>query len=152
MEYVRRLTFRRSFPIPSLYRSAKQKNHLPMFLQTEYAHKKKIPASIIPTDFYSVGDITMHRRLLSVGKLVGELLKYRQNIPFVNSSVSYNTDGLNPSVNLLVSHETPIKFICLEICRWWSRLLSYADEYIPSVNPFVIYFFLFFYNYLEYII
>ena len=69
------------------------------------ASKKKIPASIIPTDCYSVGDITIHRRLLSVGNLIGELLKYRQNIPFVNSSVSYNTDGINPSVNLLVSHE-----------------------------------------------
>ena len=144
MEYVRRLTFRRWFPIPSLYRSTKQKNHLPTLLQKEYARqKKKFPASIILTNVYSVGDITIHRRLLSVGKLVGELLKYRQNIPFVNSSVSLNTDGLNLLVNLFVSHETPTEFIRLEIYRWWSRLLSYVDGYIPSVNPFVIFVFIF---------
>jgi hypothetical protein len=35
-EYVRRLSFRRWFPLPSLYRSEKQKNHLPMVLQTEF--------------------------------------------------------------------------------------------------------------------
>ena len=75
-------------------------------LQTEYTCQKKIfPASIIPTDCYSVGDITIHRRLRSVGNLVGEMLKYQQNIPSVNSSVIYNTDGINPLVNLLVSHE-----------------------------------------------
>ena len=81
------------------------------------AKQKNFLAPIIPTDFYSVGDITMHRRLLSVGKLVGELLKYRQNIPSVNSLVHLHTDGINPSVNLLVSHETPTEFIRLEICR-----------------------------------
>ncbi|KAJ7002657.1 hypothetical protein NC653_007996 [Populus alba x Populus x berolinensis] len=73
---------------------------------TEFARQKnKFPISIIPMDCYSVGDITIHRRLLSVGNLVGELLKYRQNIPSVNSSVLYLTDGINPLVNLLVSHE-----------------------------------------------
>jgi len=41
MDYVRQLSFRQWFPIPSLYRSAKQKNHLPMVLQTEFARQKK---------------------------------------------------------------------------------------------------------------
>jgi hypothetical protein len=55
-DYVRRLYLRWWFPIPSLYRSEKQKNHLPMVLQTKFARqKKKIPAWNIPTDFYSVG-------------------------------------------------------------------------------------------------
>jgi hypothetical protein len=40
---------------------------LPMVLQTEFARqKKKIPAWNIPTDFYSVGDIVIDRRKLSV--------------------------------------------------------------------------------------
>jgi len=39
-DYVRWLSFRRWFPIPSLYQSAKQKNHLPMVLQTKFARKK----------------------------------------------------------------------------------------------------------------
>jgi hypothetical protein len=55
-DYVRRLYLHRLFPIPSLYRSEKQKNHLPMVLLTEFARKKKkIPAWNIPMDFYSVG-------------------------------------------------------------------------------------------------
>jgi len=66
-DYVRRLSLRRWFSLPSLYRSEKQKNHLPMVLQTEFARqKKKIPAWNIPTDFYSVGDIVIDRRKLSV--------------------------------------------------------------------------------------
>jgi hypothetical protein len=92
-DYIRRLSFRRWFPIPSLYRSAKQKNHLPMVLQTEFAcQKKKIPAWNIPTDFYSVDDIMIYRRLLIVGKSVGECMKYRSNISvckFIGKCGSY---------------------------------------------------------------
>jgi len=52
MDYIRQLSFRWWFLIPSLYRSAKQKNHLPMVLQTEFVRqKKKIPAWNIPTVF-----------------------------------------------------------------------------------------------------
>jgi len=40
-DYIRRLSLCRWFPIPSLYRSEKQKNHLPMVLQMEFARKKK---------------------------------------------------------------------------------------------------------------
>jgi len=42
MDYVRRLSLHRWFPIPSLYRSEKQKNHLPMVLHTEFARQKKV--------------------------------------------------------------------------------------------------------------
>jgi len=88
-DYVRRLSFCRWFPIPSLYRSAKQKNHLPMVLQTEFARqKKKIPAWNIPTDFYSVGDIVIYRRLLIVGKSVVSVWNTDRIYPSVNSSVS----------------------------------------------------------------
>ena len=59
----------------------KQKNHLPMVLQTEFARQKKlIPVWNIPTDFYFVGDIVIYRRLLTIGKSVGECMKYRPNI------------------------------------------------------------------------
>jgi len=40
-DYVRQLSTRQWFPLPSLYRSKKQKNHLPMVLQTEFARQKK---------------------------------------------------------------------------------------------------------------
>jgi hypothetical protein len=40
-EYVRRLYLRWWFPIPSVYQSEKQKNHLPTVLQTESARQKK---------------------------------------------------------------------------------------------------------------
>jgi hypothetical protein len=69
------------------------------------APKKKIPASNLPTDFYSVGDIVIYRRLLTVGKSVSECMKYRPNISvyeFVGKCGS-NADGLSPSVMLSVS-------------------------------------------------
>jgi hypothetical protein len=66
---------------------------LPMVLQTEFARqKKKIPAWNIPTDFYSVGDIVIDRRKLSIGKYVGECMKYRPNMSvckFVGIGGSY---------------------------------------------------------------
>jgi len=94
-EYVRRLYLRRWFPIPSVYRSEKQKNHLPMVLQTERARqKKKIPAWNIPTDFYSVGDI-----VITDGKY-----------PSVNRSVNvWNTDRICPSINSSVLVEVTVK-------------------------------------------
>ena len=49
-DYVRRLSFRRWFPLPSLYRSEKQKNHLPMVLQTEFARQKKKDSRLKYTD------------------------------------------------------------------------------------------------------
>jgi hypothetical protein len=49
-DYVRRLSLRRWFPLPSLYRSEKQKNHLPMVLQTEFARQKKKDSRLKYTD------------------------------------------------------------------------------------------------------
>jgi len=95
-DYVRRLYLRRWFPIPSVYRSEKQKNHFLMVLQTEFARqKKKIPTWNIPTDFYSVGDIVITDS------------KY----PSVMTSVSvWNTNRICPSVNSSVSVEATVKF------------------------------------------
>jgi len=94
-EYVRRLYLRRWFPIPSVYRSEKQKNHLPTVLQTERARqKKKIPAWNIPTDFYSVGDI-----VITDGKY-----------PSVHRSMNvWNIDRICPSVNSSVLVEATVK-------------------------------------------
>jgi len=61
-----------------------------MVLQTEFARKKK--KINIPMDFYSVGDIVIDRRKLSVGKYVGECMKYRPNMSlckFVGTGGSY---------------------------------------------------------------
>jgi hypothetical protein len=41
-DYVRRLSLLWWFPVPSLYQSEKQKNHLSIVLQTEFAHQKKV--------------------------------------------------------------------------------------------------------------
>jgi hypothetical protein len=50
------------------------------FYRQNLPAKKKFPTWNIPTDFYSVGDIGIYRRLRTVGKAVGECLKYRPNI------------------------------------------------------------------------
>jgi len=112
----RQLSLRRWFSIPLLYGSEKQKNHLPMVLQTSFARQKKsfpleiyqrifIPSMILWfTNGYvssvklsvsvwntdriypsinssvSVAAIVKCWRIKSVGKAVGECLKYRPNI------------------------------------------------------------------------
>jgi hypothetical protein len=53
-DYVRRHYFRRWFQFPSPYRSEKQKNHLPMILQTEVARQKKKDSRLKYTDGYLV--------------------------------------------------------------------------------------------------
>ena len=91
-DYVCRLSLRRWFPIPSLYRSKKQKSHLPMVLQTKFERQKKVSRLNIPTDFNSVGDIVIDQRLLSVGKTVGECMTHRPNISvckFIGKCGSY---------------------------------------------------------------
>jgi hypothetical protein len=77
------------------------------FYRRNLRAKKKIPAWNIPTDFYSVGDIVIDRQNLSVGKSVGECMKYQPNISvckFVGTggSLLLNADGLIPSVSLSV--------------------------------------------------
>ena len=66
---------------PSAFLSSEtQKNHLLMVLQMKFGAKKKVSRLKYTNRFYSVGDIVIDRRLRTVGKFVGECLKYRPNI------------------------------------------------------------------------
>ena len=64
-----------------------------MVLQTEFARKKKKDSRLKYTDgFLFRRDIVIDRRKLSVGKSVGECMKYRPNISvckFIGTSGSY---------------------------------------------------------------
>jgi hypothetical protein len=94
-DYVRRLYFHWWFPIPSLYRSAKQKNHLPMVLQREFAHKKKRFS------------LEIYQRIFIPSVISWFTDGY---VPSVNLSVSvWNTDRIYLSVNLLVSVAATVK-------------------------------------------
>jgi hypothetical protein len=54
---------------------------LPMVLQTEFARQKKNVSRLKYTEgFSSIGDIVIYWRIHTVGKVVGECLKYRPNI------------------------------------------------------------------------
>jgi hypothetical protein len=53
---------------------------LPIVLQTEFARQKKVSRLKYTDRFSSVGDIVIYRRIHTVGKVVGECLKYRPNI------------------------------------------------------------------------
>jgi DNA-binding transcriptional LysR family regulator len=80
-DYVRRFSLRRWFPIPSLYQSETQKNHLPMVLKTEFARQKKKDSRLKYIDGFLVRRyIVIYRRKLYVGKSVGECMKYRHNM------------------------------------------------------------------------
>jgi len=95
MDCVRQLYFRRWFPIPSLYRSAKQKNHLPMVLQTEFTRQKKR----FPLEIY--------RRIFIPSVISWFIDGYVQS---VNLSVSvWNTDRIYPSVNSSVNVAATVK-------------------------------------------
>jgi hypothetical protein len=92
-DYVRWLTLRRWFPIPSLYQLEKQKKPFADgFTDGICAQKKKIPTWNIPTDFHFVADIVIDRRKISVSKSIGECMKYRPNISvckFVGTGGNY---------------------------------------------------------------
>jgi hypothetical protein len=112
-DYVRRLSFRRWFPIPSLYRSAKQKNHLPMVLQTEFARQKK--------RFL----LEIYRRIFIPSVILWFTDGY---LLLVNLSVSvWNTDQIYPSVNSSVSVAATVK------CR---RIKSVGQclKYRPNIS------------------
>ena len=95
-DYVRRLSFRRWFPIPSLYQSKKQKKHLPMVLQTEFARQKKS----FPLEIY--------RRIFIPSVISWFTDGY---VPSVNFSVSvWDTDRIYPSVNSSVSVSNADRF------------------------------------------
>jgi hypothetical protein len=49
-----------------------------MVLQTEFVRKKKVSRLKYTDGFYSVGDIVIYRRLLTVGKFVGDCGSYCQ--------------------------------------------------------------------------
>ena len=100
-DYVRWLSLRRWFPLPSLYRSEKQKNHLPMVLQMEFARqKKRFPLEIYRRIFIlsvilwlTDGKYPSVNPSVSVwNKSVGECMKYQRNISvckFVGTVGSY---------------------------------------------------------------
>jgi len=104
---VRRLSLRRWFPIPSLYRSEKQKNHLPMVLQTEFARKKK-------------------RFSLEIYRIfIPSVISWFTDgyLPSVKLSVSvWNTDRIYPSVNSSVSVAATVK------CRRIKSVGKAVDE------------------------
>ena len=91
-DYVRRLYLHRWFPIPSLYRSEKQKNHLPMVLQMKFAPKKKDSRLKYTDGFLVPRYIMIYRRKITIGKSVCECMKYRQHMSvckFVGNCGSY---------------------------------------------------------------
>jgi len=117
MDYVCRLSFRRWFSIMSLYHSEKQKNHLSMVLQMEFARQKKMfPAWNIPTDFIpSVMSCFTNRY-----------------IPSVNLSVSvWDTDWIYPSVNSSVSVAATVK--CRRI-KSVGKAVGESLKYRPNLS------------------
>jgi hypothetical protein len=50
-----------------------------MVLQMEFARKKKVSRLKYTDGFYFVGDIVIYQRPRTIGKYVGEFLKYRPN-------------------------------------------------------------------------
>jgi len=107
-DYVRRLSFHQWFPISSLYRSEKQKNHLTMVLQTEFARKKTFPLEI-------------YRRIFILSMLSWFTDGYKLS---VNLSVSvWNTDRIYLSVNSSVSVAATAKCrrinsVDKAVCEW----------------------------------
>jgi len=62
------------------------------FYKRNLRTKKKFPAWNIQTDFHTVDDIMIYRRLYTVSKFIGECLKYRPNTSVckvVSNSGSY---------------------------------------------------------------
>jgi len=69
-----------------------KKNHLPMVLQTTFTRQKKRFPLEIYRRFLVRRDIMIDRRKITVGKSVGECMKYRQNMSvckFVGNCGSY---------------------------------------------------------------
>jgi len=92
MDYVRRLSLHRWFPFPSYIGWKNKKIICWWFYRRNLRAKKNILAWNIPTDFYSVSEIVIDRRKLSIGKSVCDCMKYRPNISvckFVATGGSY---------------------------------------------------------------
>jgi len=106
--YVRRLSLRQWFPLPSLYRSEKQKNHLPMVLQTEFARQKKR----FSLEIY---------RWIFIPSVI--LWLTDGNYPSINPLVNvWNTDRIYPFVNSLVLVAATVK------CRWINSVNKSVGE------------------------
>ena len=103
-DYVRRLSLRRWFPLPLLYRSEKQKNHLPMVLQTEFARQKKR----FPLEIY--------RRIF-----IPSVILWLTDGNYPSVSV-WNTDRIYPSVHSSVLVAATVK------CRWINSVGKSAGE------------------------
>jgi hypothetical protein len=114
---VRRLSLRRWFPIPLLYWSEKQKNHLPMVLQTEFARQKKR----FPLEIYWRIFIPSVISWFTDGYL-----------PSVKLSVSvWNTDRIYPSVNSSVSVAATVK--CRQI-KYIGKAVGECLKYRPNIS------------------
>jgi hypothetical protein len=114
---VRRLSLRRWFPIPLLYWSEKQKNHLPMVLQTEFARQKKR----FPLEIYWRIFIPSVISWFTDGYL-----------PSVKLSVSvWNTDRIYPSVNSSVSVAATVK--CRQI-KYVGKAVGECLKYRPNIS------------------
>ena len=114
---IHRLSLRRWFPIPSLYRSEKQKNHWPMVLQTECAcQKKRFPLEI-------------YRRIFIPSVISWLTDGY---VPSVKLSVSvWNTDRIYPSVNSSVSVAATVK--CRRI-KSVGKAVGECLKYRPNIS------------------
>jgi hypothetical protein len=114
---VRRLSLRRWFPFPSLYRSEKQKNHLSMVLQTKFARQKKN----FPLEIY--------RQIFIPSVISGFTDGY---VPSVKLSVSvWNIDRIYPSVNSSVSVATTVK--CRRI-KSVGKAVGECLKYRPNIS------------------
>jgi hypothetical protein len=114
---VRRLSLRRWFPISSLYRSEKQKNHLPIVLQTEFARQKKS----FPLEIY--------RQSFIPSVISGFTDGY---VPLVQLSMSvWNTDRIYLSVNSSVSVAATVK--CRRI-KFVGEVVDECLKYRPNIS------------------
>jgi len=114
---IRRLSLHRWFPIPSLYRSEKQKNHLPMVLQTKFERQKKR----FPIEIY---------RWIFIPSVIswftdGYLLSVKRSVSV------WNTDRIYPSVNSSVSVATTVK--CQRITSI-SKAVGECLKYRPNIS------------------
>jgi hypothetical protein len=115
--YVRRLSFHRWFPIPSLYRLEKQKNHLPMVLQTEFVRQK----NLIPFEIY---------RWIFISSVISWFTD--SYLPLVNLSVSvWNSDRIYSPVNSSVSVAATVK--CRRI-KSIGKAVSECLKYRPNIS------------------
>jgi hypothetical protein len=87
-----RFPFVSDFPFRRYIGWKNKKNHLPMILQMEFVRQKKDSRLKYTDGFLGRRYIVIYRRTVTVGKFVGECVKYRQNMSvckFVGNYGSY---------------------------------------------------------------